>query len=574
MAIALLLVATCSWAEISVSLKLDRSETLLTDAVQLTVNVSGSRDSDSTPEISGLGSFDVKSGGTSSRFEFVNGKVSSGVDYTYYIQPQKTGTFQIGPARVRIDGEVYTSNSAKLKVVQPAARKGGERGPIFLTAELSRDTLYVEEQAIYTLKLYLRRNVRNINLNLPRSESFIFKQITKPAEYRSTVTGREYQVIEVRYALLPSKTGRYEIEPAQMDMTVMKSRRRFGGSIFDDSFSSFASGRPARIVSEGLQLTVKPLPEVGKPPDFSGLVGKFKMWSKLEPVTLKTGESATLTVSVSGQGNVNRIPDLSLPELENVKIYADKPVLESTQDSEGLKGSKTMKWALVPEADGRLDVPPVSVSFFDTENQTYKTLSSSTYALSVLPGKKEQIAASHSTAAAMNNNGAVKQAIKELGRDIFPVHTSMQSFKTHHQLERGRWIIWAMLGLPFAIYVGTLCSVKLRRKSRTGRAENLAKKAARIFNKKLRSERLNSNELLQLIRDYLNHRFGLSYGSLTPQEAADILISRGVNGKTAENLQGIMQQMENAEYTGKGHEVAKIDFDLAQLIRQIEKESR
>ena len=174
----------------------------------------------------------------------------------------------------------------------------------------------------------------------------------------------------------------------------------------------------------------------------------------------------------------------------------------------------------------------------------------------------------------MNNDGAVKQAIKELGRDIFPVHTSMQSFKTHHQLERERWIIWAMLGLPFALYVGTLCGIKLRRKSRAGQPDNLAKKAAREFNKQLRAEGLTCSRLLQLIRDYLNHRFGLSYGSLTPREAVDILLSRGVNGDTAANLQGIMQQMENAEYTGKGHVVAKIDFDLAQLIRQIEKEAR
>ncbi len=67
---------------------------------------------------------------------------------------------------------------------------------------------------------------------------------------------------------------------------------------------------------------MRPLPQEGKPSDFSGLVGKFKMWSKLEPVSLKTGESATLTVSVSGQGNVNRIPDLKIPELIHIKIYA------------------------------------------------------------------------------------------------------------------------------------------------------------------------------------------------------------------------------------------------------------
>ena len=76
-------------ADISVNLKLDRSETRLTDSVQLTISVAGSRDSGSSPEIEGLEDFVVSSGGTSSRFEFINGKISSGMDYTFFIQPQK-----------------------------------------------------------------------------------------------------------------------------------------------------------------------------------------------------------------------------------------------------------------------------------------------------------------------------------------------------------------------------------------------------------------------------------------------------------------------------------------------------
>jgi len=566
--------APFSWAKVSLSLKLDRSETLLVDSVQLTVSVGGSRDSDSTPEIQGLENFDVRSGGTSSRVEFINGKLSSGVDYTYFIQPHKTGTFQIGPARVLINGKPYTSNSAKLRVLKPAEGKGVDPGPIFLTAELADDTVYVEEQTIYTLKLYLRRNVRNINLNLPETENLIFKQISKPIEYRSTRSGQNFQVIEVRYAVVPAKAGRYTVDPAKMSMTVLQSRGSSKRGFFDDPFSSFASGRPLSVSSKSLQLTVRPLPEKGKPPEFSGLVGKFKMWSKLEPVSLKTGESATLTVSVSGQGNVNRIPDLKMPELSHIKIYADKPVLESTQDSNGTTGSKTMKWALVPEKDGRLEVPPVAVSFFDTENHSYKTLQSSKYTLSVLPGKKEKIMISEPNAAGLSDDGTVKQTIRELGRDIFPVHSAMQNFKTGNRLQLETWLFGTMLGLPFALYLGTLGGIKLRRQARAGQPDMLAKKAAREFYKQYRKREPNSGKLLQLIRDYLNRRFGLSYGSLTPQESVKILISQGVGADTAEALQNIMLQLENAEYTGLGTETAMIESDLTQLIKQIEKEVR
>ena len=322
------LIPFLSWAKVAVSLKLDRSQVQLVDSVELTVSVAGSRDSDSRPDIRGLENFDVRSGGTSSRVEFINGKISSGVDYTYFIQPQKIGTFQIGPARILVDGKTYTSNTAKLQVVKPAGEQGaGANSPIFLTAEFSDDTVYVEEQTIYTLKLFLRHNARNINLSLPETKNLIFKQISKPVEYRSTRNGQNYQVIEVRYAVVPSKAGSYAVDPAKMSMTVLQSRRNSARSFFDDPFSSFSSGRPLSVASKPQHLTVRPLPQEGKPPDFSGLVGKFQMWSKLEPVSLKTGESATLTVTVSGQGNVNRIPDLKIPELTHIKIYADKPVL-------------------------------------------------------------------------------------------------------------------------------------------------------------------------------------------------------------------------------------------------------
>ena len=572
--IIIALIPSLSAAKISVSLKLDRSEMRLTDSVQLTVTVGGSRDSEATPDIQGLQNFDVRPGGTSSRIEFINGKISSGVDYTYFLQPQKIGTFQIGPARVLIDGKPYTSNRAKLRVVQPAGGKSADSNPIFLTAELSDDTVYVEEQTIYTLKLYLRRNVRNINLNLPETENLIFKQISKPTEYRSTRNGQNFQVIEVRYAVVPSKAGSYAVDPAKMSMAVMQSSRSSTRGFMDDPFSSFTSGRPLSVTSKSVQLTVRPLPQEGKPPDFSGLVGKFKMWSTLDPISLKTGESATLTVSVSGQGNVNRIPDLKIPELSHIKIYADKPVLESTQDSNGTTGSKTMKWALVPEKDGRLEVPPVSISFFDTQSHRYKTLNSANYTLSVLPGKKETIMVSEPNGAALGDDGAVKQTIRELGRDIFPVHSTMQNFKTVNRLQLESWLFWTLLGLPFALHLGMLGGMKLRRHARAVGPDIIAKKAAGEFYKQYRRHGLTTGNLLQLIRDYLNRRFGLSYGSLTPQESVKILTSQGVGADTAAALQNIMLQLENAEYTGKGMEAVDSNSDLVPLIKRIEKESR
>jgi len=111
-------------AAVSVNLELDRSQALLTDAVQLTVSVAGSRESASRPVIHGLDNFTISPGGTSSRVEFINGKMSSGIRYTYFIQPRQIGSFKIGPAEVKIKGNAYTSNTATLQVVKSTAGKG------------------------------------------------------------------------------------------------------------------------------------------------------------------------------------------------------------------------------------------------------------------------------------------------------------------------------------------------------------------------------------------------------------------------------------------------------------------
>ena len=85
---------------------------------------------------------------------------------------------------------------------------------------------------------------------------------------------------------------------------------------------------------------------------------------------------------------------------------------------------------------------------------------------------------------------------------------------------------------------------------------------------------LAAGEMLELIREYLNMRFRLSYGSLTPAETSKILRGGGVDGDTAEKLHDLVQRCENAVYSGKGDEVVRPDVDFGQLIKKIEKECR
>ncbi len=72
----------------------------------------------------------------------------------------------------------------------------------------------------------------------------------------------------------------------------------------------------------------------------------------------------------------------------------------------------------------------------------------------------------------------------------------------------------------------------------------------------------------------MNERFGLSLGSLTSEEAAEILRSEGVSLDTVQKIQAILKRLEDAVYTGKGQKACAFGEDASQLVKQIEKEIR
>jgi hypothetical protein len=564
-------------ADMSVSIKLDRKEATLADSVQMVVSVSGSRSSDLQPVVRGLEAFNITQGGTSSRLEIINGKVSAGVDYTYFIQPKKAGKFQVGPAEVTVEGKTLISNTAAISIIKQPQASGTDRGPLFLNARLSPTRAYVEEQPTYTVKLYRQMKVSEISVDLPQVEHLVFKQLGKPLEYQSVIDGKTYQVLEVRYALVPSQEGFYTIGPTRMSMTVYQPRRRTSRGLFDDPFFSdpffsLSTGRPMTLATEPQALTVLALPETGKPAGFSGLVGRFDMESKLDPATIKAGESATLTVVLSGHGNVNRIPDLEGPELSHTKIYADEPVLKMETDAEGMAGTKTMKWALVPEEQGHYEIPPLSVSFFDTMTHQYRVIKTQPLALSVLPGGAETLQASSQRADEHFSEGPGKKAVKELGRDILPVRTSAKDLAAGYGIRPGHVLFWLLLMAPPLLYGATFWGLRFRKKSDQAIVAIKAKKAAGKLMQKCRRGGMSSSELALSFREYLNERFDLALGSLTPDEGAEILRSKGVGPQTASRFRSVLQGLEDAVYTGKGHESLAIPEDVPKLIRQIQKE--
>ncbi len=560
-------------AAISVTLFLDRNEATINDVVRLSVSMQG-KDGSEPPHIAGLKEFIVNPGGKSTQIQIINGEKSEAVEYSYYIKPRKTGVFTIGPASVSIAGRSYSSDTIRLTISQqPASTSAGGKGILFLTAELSSKEAYLEQQLVYNLKLYHMNKISDVSVTLPKTNGITLRPIDEPKEYMSTLGGQSYQVLYVRYLLLPEKPGAFSLEPAHMGMTVYEQKKQPSRDFFDDPGFGFTQGRPMTIASEPVALNVRPLPQTGRPRGFTGLVGNFQLAAKLTPSQIKTGDSASLAIQITGAGNVNRIPDISLPEIPGIKIYPDQPKMETSIGVHGLNGTKTMKWALVPQNPGTYQIPALTFSYFAPETETYKTLRTASQILKVLPGEQQHLQVAPSTTATSGVPVRLKREVEELGKDILPVHTSMKDLQHGLNIRQHLVFTFIILLLPVIIYLVVAIILRLKRKNVELAHSIRSKKAAKAFAAVYGKKSLSASETMESLQTFINDRFGLAMGIITPDEMRDILTEHKVSRELVERFHGLYASLQQAVYTGRGDQPVPFDEDLERLIRQIDREA-
>jgi len=556
-------------ADISVSLEIDRTDATPADTIKLVVTVKGANKAPS-PTISGLDPFNISRGGTSSRIQVINSKIIREMDHIFYLTPQKPGTFVIGPAHVVIKGKEYRSRALGLKVKDLPTEPGDDRGPLFVTAALSTATGYVGQEFIYTLKFYRTKEVSDISLVPPEVSGLTFRRLGEHKEYIASFHGKNYSVIELRYTLNVDKPGSYPIPPAFFKMNVLERRNPSGRRRpFDDTFFGFSRAKPVSMGSNPVALTVKPLPEEGRPSDFSGLVGRFSLSMALLPQEVKRGESATLTLMVNGRGNVHLIPDLKLPDMENVKVYAGQPVLDIETGFDGTSGTKTMKWALVPQKEGSIMVPPMGISYFDPDSGRYVRSTTESMILKVMPGGDEP------KGPALEEKVAIKKPVKKEvemeGLDIFAIHEGPDVLNPDSIRQLGLWPLGLFLLLPplgFILVLGF--------KEFSGKNKDVPRKGA--ISKFLKGIKLLKNDhhisdMAKITNAYLNERMGLSGGSITSNEVYELLLQKGIEKTRAEELRDILSKLEAHMYAGQGDtdRGAQLREDLVRIIKKIDR---
>lgn len=571
---ALLFCLPCTASAFTATAQVDQTRITTQDVVSLQVIVDGG---EANVDISSITGFQVNQGGTQSSRSYINGTWSHKVIYRYMLIPLKSGVLTIPPITCTRDGESVLTREIKILVQEPSAQADDDKGDFFAEASLSNDDIVPGQQAVYTLKLCVAKRIKGASFDPPGFKGLTAKQLTDWSKYTRTINGRAFMVNETKYLVQADAAGRFTISPAIFEAQVPMPRARqrdpfnsmFNDSFFQDSFFDATPAKPVRVVSNPVDLTVSPLPEYNGDQPFSGLVGKFSMSSSLDKTTVRTGESATLTVIIKGTGN---IMDAPLPALNldraKFKVYKDAPAQDVQVTEQGFEGNKVFKQALVASVPGKTVIPGLSLVFFDTDSKAYKSIATKPLTLDVQPNGPVSVV----DAASAVNQGAgtpvpniKKSEVKLQNRDILDIKEDIAGIHSLPCLSMS-WFAF-LVCLPAFGFGAASAAVRLGAREKSLKEQYREK--ARDYLKKARKSSPGDPEFLPGLSSALTYAV-LARGdrggeSLTRDEARQILSQNGQDQEIVDNVTRLMDTMDAARFGGKTMDESTARTCLAQV---------
>ena len=322
---------------------------------------------------------------------FINGKRSFSKSYTYVLRPKKQGQLIIDSASITIDNTVYNTDPKTVLVTEPIDNPNAPKTAqdiadesLYLVATLSNDKPYLNQGVLVTYTLYFspRVYINNfIPVENPTYKNF-WSQDLPIKEYetrRTTFRNESFNAVDLKTVVLyPQKSGSLALDPFALELYVqIPTGRRdfFGDPIMRSATKTVQAG--------DLSINVRELPEKGKPLNFSGAVGNFELSVDASRTRLEADESTQIKVKVNGKGNLKllSIPELSLPSA--LEKYDPEYTDDVRVNREGMNGSVSNSYTVVPRYAGSYPVDPIEFTYFDPNSKSYKTLSSDPFDLTV-----------------------------------------------------------------------------------------------------------------------------------------------------------------------------------------------
>jgi hypothetical protein len=586
------------FAGLSASVSLNKKTVSVSESVTMKIEVQGAR-SVSQPQIVDMNNFQILSTSSSKHFGFYNGKTVNTTTFKYVIVPTSTGEFDVGQAFINADGKTIMVNPVKLTVVDnySKGRSGSSPPPsapdrykksqnslpntnispadnIIFEADVNNTNPYLYEQIIYTIKLYIAKDVDQTNLETPDFKDFIVEKLDQQKQYYRFINGKNYNVVEQSYALFPTKTGKITIPPA-----FLTGRMLYYNDPFDTIFGNY-SASPVNVRTSPVTLFVSKLPD--GPEVFKNLVGSFNIKTEINKKSLKAGESAQLKITISGDGNIMNItnPDFNFTEefKKSFKIYKLNPVTHFYSKKDYISGQRIFKYDIVALKAGNYIIPPAEIAYFNPLNKSFRQLKSEVIPIIVTPGDSNEVL-DVSTNLELDPESEISQL-----NQLIDIHTPEKPLEDNTLSNKVYLTLAAIFVFPLIILLGCFIFSKKQEKQKENTLEISRKKAYKKAIKGLK--RLSSlvkggqtrtffNELDDILKTYIGEKLNVPGKSLTSKDVENLLHKYEINSKTIFFIVEILKLCELSQFSTIDKPDKKISIaykDTKRILKLLEKE--
>lgn len=509
---------------------------------------------------------------TSSNIQIINGSVTktNTQTFSFYLRAIKEGTYSIPSASVVVDRKKITSEPCEINVIASSSKAGNYNETtntdsnvkeIILEAVPNKKKVYIGEQILLTYRLYHRISISQLSISKsPSYSGFWTKDITDSdgSLQQSSIIrdGQQYSVATIKeIVLFPQKTGMLTIEPMDISclaQIVQQRNRPRTYDPFDDFFNdimgtSYTNVRKD-IKSQPITIEVKPLPSENRPNSFKGAVGQFTFTSKIDKNELNVNEAFTLTLTVSGKGNIEllEMPRPVFPP--DFEVFDPKTTTSVKDNATGINGSKKIEYVVIPRVPGDFQIENIEFSYFNPSSEKYETIKSGAHNINV---KK----VTSTTNSAVYTPGQAD--IKYLGSDIRHINTKDNDLNITGKIFYMSPTYITIVVIMIIIFVAALIMNKRINKLNKNQVLVKNKQATKVAKRRLKnaySYLADNNqdkfyeEFSQAVWGYISDKLNIIRSQLSMDSVREIMTSKNVPEDIINEFADLLNSCEYARF--------------------------
>ncbi|WP_293573772.1 BatD family protein [Prevotella sp.] len=500
-----------------------------------------------------------------SSYQIVNGHTSrsSSITFTYTLYADKPGTYTVSGAKARVGGKTIASHHVIIKVgvgsrhgngapqmhedAEPRMSSSGKisANDLFVKVSASKRRVCEQEPVLLTYKVYTLVDLTSLDGKMPDLKGFHTQEVPLPQQksfHLEKVNGKNYRCVTwSQYVMFPQMTGKLSIPSITFKGIVVQRNNSV------DPFEAFFNGGSGyvevkrNIVAPGIDIQVDPLPK--RPVDFSGGVGHFTISAQLNHKTVKEGEPLTLRVVVGGIGNLKLIKQPVVDFPKDFDRYDPKVSDKTKLTANGIEGNMIYDYLVVPHNRGDYTIPAVSLTYYDTSTNSYKTIKTQPLQVKIEKG---------------DGNKTTVDDFSDQPKDIKPIKTSDEDVVGVYTSFVGSGSYWLWLVLPFVVFVAVLVVFRKRALDSANIVASKQKRATKVATKRLKTAyRLMKagrsgefyDEVLRALWGYVGDRMNMPVESLSRENVVEAFEARNVQKETTEKFVHALDECEFERYS-------------------------